>query len=670
MVHQDANRTLVPTPRRPYGLNTLRSGGCAKLALAVCLIFTSRILSGANGNLDHPAPKYSEEVHPVTELPLSPLLACFGAARRIRQTDTTTPTHEAPAPAPASHSIECLSCPQARALVKSVDHAAIIAITDRKGAIIYVNNNFEKISGYCADELIGKNHRVLNSGKHPKSFWKEMYQQLASGRVWRGEVCNRAKSGEEYWVDTAISAMRDEEGKIQQYVAIRFDITKRKQSELELRSAKCSLELALETASALNTDLEENQRLLLEAKAAAESAAQAKSDFLANMSHEIRTPMNAIVGFADILAESDKNEITDKEKTEYLRTISKQGKHLLNLINDILDLAKIESGALCTERIAFNPQSLLRDVSEAFAFRAHDKGIALHSIAESGVDEILVGDPTRVQQILTNLVGNAIKFTHDGCVEVRLRQQSGPNGRAIEYVVRDTGIGMSDETIARLFTAFEQADASTTRRYGGTGLGLCISEKLASLLGGQVLVESEQGVGSTFTLRLPIDARRLPEPRVDSTEAEAAPSRVVHRKHSGKPLLGVHVLLAEDSDDNAMLVEHHLKRAGASVTRVLNGLEAVEHLTGRSGDPLRDARVDIVIMDMQMPVMDGYTATSALRGCGCDLPIIAATAHAMQDDRDKCLGAGCTDYISKPINRTTLIRIVKSSVANRRTNAA
>lgn len=548
-----------------------------------------------------------------------------------------------------------------------------MAITDARGRIIYANENFAEISGYSVEELIGEDHRLLNSGHHPKSFWTEMYRQVASGRVWRAEVCNRTKSGDEYWVDTTISAVRDETGAINQFVALRVDITNRKAAERALRTTKDELEVALRAADELNAELRDNYEKLFEAKAMAESAARTRSEFLANMSHEIRTPMTAIVGFADLLAGDDAGDITREQQLLYLRTIRQQGEHLLNLINDILDLAKVESGKLSTERIEVAPRAIAEEIADLLSHRSRAKGVELRCIVDDRVPETIQSDPTRLRQILTNLVGNAIKFTDRGEIEIQLRRGGPADPQAIEFVVSDTGIGMDRETLSRLFRPFEQADASTTRRFGGTGLGLRISKQLATALGGDILVESEPGVGSTFTVRLPMDA--APE-RVQSSDGGAkfcarpllAPDGP--QGEAEPPLRGIRVLLAEDGDDNALLLTHYLSKAGAQVARVVNGLEAVRAIYAEPTEDAGECSPDVIIMDMQMPVMDGYTAASVLRERGCTAPIIAATAHALEEDRRKCLEAGCTDYISKPIDRSRLVSVIQHAVRSAQRDAA
>lgn len=561
--------------------------------------------------------------------------------------------------------VGCLSFTQARAFIESLDRSALVAVTDAQGTILFANANFCRIAGYAASELVGSNHRILGSWHHPKSFWKDMYRQVVSGRVWHGEVCNRSKCGEEYWADTTISAVRSEDGSIRQFIALGIDISERKRVECELLATKDELECAACEAADLNAELKENCDKLFEAKSAAECATRAKSEFLANMSHEIRTPLSAIVGFAEILADEHDRGLTPAQRADYLRTICRQGKHLLGLINNILDLAKVESGKLSTERIQFDPATILDDTSQMLAHQAGAKGIEFRCESEPGVPDWIESDPTRLRQVLTNLVENAIKFTDCGFVEIRLRPCSITEERAIEFVVSDSGLGMDEPTMARIFRAFEQADTSTTRRYGGTGLGLRISKQLAIALGGDIRVESVPGSGSVFTVRLPIQ-RSAPAAKERDT-AQGSALRLSRPQRADGPagaiaLTGVRILLAEDGDENAVLITHHLKRAGAVVTRVVNGLEAVRALYGQDCDAEHPSGYDAVIMDMQMPVMDGYTAASVIRDRGANIPIIAATAHAMAEDRNKCLAAGCTDYVSKPINSAALLSAVREAV--------
>ncbi|MDA7979106.1 MAG: ATP-binding protein [Pirellulales bacterium] len=381
-----------------------------------------------------------------------------------------------------------------------------------------------------------------------------------------------------------------------------------------------------------------------------EDANRAKSEFLANMSHEIRTPMTAILGFSEIALSNAKEE----ESIQVLQIVRQNGEYLLGIINDILDLSKIESGKLDVEYIACSPSDVARDVWQLMQTRATAKGIALELDFRGPIPKCILSDPTRLRQILINLVGNAVKFTETG--QVRLVVQLHEHGAAgkLRFDVIDTGIGIGEQHIPRLFAPFGQADASTTRRFGGTGLGLTISNRLAEMLGGNIRVTSKVGEGSMFSLEIdtgPLAGVQFVEETPDSsTPAPAAESACEVRED-----LACRVLLAEDGPDNQRLISFVLKKAGSEVAVADNGEIAVDlAMTAlREGNPF-----DVILMDMQMPVLDGYSATSQLRAAGYSGPIIALTAHAMSDDRKKCVAAGCDDYATKPINRNGLISLV------------
>ncbi len=415
-------------------------------------------------------------------------------------------------------------------------------------------------------------------------------------------------------------------------------------------------------------DLIEARKRAEEYAEQAESASRAKSEFLANMSHEIRTPMTAILGFAEVLLEVGDLEKAPPERVEAVRTIKRNGEYLLNLINDILDLSKIEAGKLTVERISCSPFEVVAEVESLIRVRSIGKGLDLRVEYEGAIPETIQSDPTRLRQILINLLSNAVKFTETGHVDLITRLAKRPDGRpALEFDVVDTGLGMTTEQAARLFKPFSQADASTTRQFGGTGLGLSISKRLAEILGGEVgLVETRLGVGSRFRLTVatgPLDGVRILErpdevhriKPVDPGETAAEVGRLECR-----------ILLAEDGPDNQRLIAHVLKKAGAKVTVVENGKLAVEAALAatcrtREGDSAPP--FDLILMDMQMPVMDGYTATASLRERGYAGPIVALTAHAMDNERQKCLDAGCDDYATKPIDRQKLIETIRHSVS-------
>ncbi len=387
----------------------------------------------------------------------------------------------------------------------------------------------------------------------------------------------------------------------------------------------------------------------------AQSANKSKSEFLANMSHEIRTPMTAILGFAELLAGEQNRETV----AEYVGTIRRNGEHLLVIVNDILDISKIEAGQLNVELVPTDTVRVLLETESLMSVRAAAKGITLCAEAVTPIPRTILSDPTRLKQILVNLVGNAVKFTEVGGVRVRASfNKDSSGGPALRLDVIDTGIGLSPEKVSGLFQAFWQADASVTRKFGGTGLGLRISKSLTKMLGGEITVVSEPGHGSTFSVTLPtgpVDQVPMVDP--DSLrgaairESLAAPS-------ADQPLRGLRVFLVEDGPDNQRLIAFHLKKAGADVRVFDNGRLALEamtengHITGRLKAVLP---CDLVLTDMQMPELDGYALARSLRAKGFRRPIVALTAHAMTGDAERCFAAGCDRYASKPISREKLV---------------
>lgn len=420
-------------------------------------------------------------------------------------------------------------------------------------------------------------------------------------------------------------------------------------------------ELAVVELVKLQKELHKAEARARELAASAEAASAAKSAFLANMSHEIRTPMTAILGFTDILLEDPRIKKDLPEHLTNLQTIKQNAEHLLLLINDILDLSKIEAGRLELERARCSPIQLLGDVVSLMRVRSTAKGLPLRLEYEGPIPATIETDVTRLRQILINLLGNAIKFTEIGDVCIRLRCSTTSEGRPmLECRIIDTGIGMTAETRARLFQPFSQADVSTTRHYGGTGLGLAISQRLARMLGGEIRVESEPGQGSAFILLIDPGSLADVPMRVPSSEALAdSPPQPAARKAAAISL-PYRILLAEDGPDNQRLIAFHLRKAGAAVTVVDNGETAVEQALAaqRNGTPFH-----VILMDMQMPVLDGYGATRQLRAANYSQPIIALTAHAMTGDLEKCLAAGCDDYATKPIERDLLLQVVARHAA-------
>ncbi|MFN0010284.1 MAG: PAS domain S-box protein [Phycisphaerales bacterium] len=799
-----------------------------------------------------------------------PLMVAMGAmgwsvARRLRQT--------AAAARASALTTEC-ALRETAALRETVDRQSIVSVADATGRIVEVNDTFCRISGYTRAELLGQDHRMLNSGTHPKAFWVEAWKAIAGGTAWRGEVCNRAKDGSLYWVDTIISPFRGPDGKIEKYVSIRTDITERKRAELALReserrirtivdaepecvkivgpdghllemnaaglamleaesveevralgllhfvvpeyhaafadmhaavfrgesgrlafevrglkgtrrwldahavplcnaaghidavlavtrdiTAQRQAELAMAQseqrfrtlvegtdmvvwesdpdthtftyvspqAAGLGYPIEEwytpdfwarhvhpedreravpfcrgefavgrNHRFqyrmvaadgrsvwiddfvnvegirpadgpdgparrlergvlvditeLREARFKAESASRAKSEFLANMSHEIRTPLTAILGFTDLLREDGDLAAAPEGRLQAIETIRNAGQHLLTVINDLLDISKIEADKMTMEKVSTPVVELLHEVASLMRPRAIGKGVAFTAALGTAVPEHVLTDPTRLRQILMNLTGNAVKFTEAGTVSVTAQVEATDGRSFLAFDIEDTGPGMSPEQAGRLFSAFGQADTTVTRRHGGTGLGLTISRRLAALMGGDVtLLRTEPGKGSCFRLVLPLET--IAGSGVATSMDAVTPAAAPVARAATVALVG-RILLAEDGLDNQRLIAFQLKKAGAEVDVADNGRIALDKITAAAAARRPYA---LLVSDMQMPEMDGYTLARTLREGGSTLAIVALTAHAMAQDRDRCLAAGCDDYATKPIDKARLV---------------
>jgi len=637
-------------------------------------------------------------------------------------------------------------------LLRTIHLHSIVSVADRAGRIIDVNDTFCAISGFSREELLGKTHHVINSGVHDRVFWTAMWKSIASGKSWRGEICNRSKEGSLYWVDSIIVPFMDEDGHPSKFLSIRNDITAAKQQEQQLR--------------------EETEK--------AKVANGAKSDFLANMSHEIRTPLNAIIGMTYLASRSDPSQ----KQHSYLTKISGAAQSLLSLTNDILDFSKIEAGKLELENIPFSLDKVLSNLNDIVSHRAEQKGLAIVFSVGRDLPRNLTGDPLRLSQVLINLLNNAIKFTEQGEIVVRVVAKELVADRVqIRISVRDTGIGMTAEQIANLFQSFNQADPSITRKFGGTGLGLAISKQLCELMQGTITVESELGKGSAFSVtatfgidtsdlgqspclttsdtpkksilvveddentqvllvnmlrengfvvrsvssgeqalsalsiarkegqafdlvlmdwRLPgIDgietSRRLKahlkhekmpailmisayeheevmgglnDPSLDgflvkpiaesllvatiaaifaAKPYDSAPEPIETPPPNPPSLVGKKVLLVEDNAINRELATELLADLGIEVTVAVNGQEGVDLI---AAEPY-----DLVLMDIQMPVMDGLTATRLIRADHrfSKLPILAMTAHAMRGDRERSLLSGMNEHITKPIDPIRLM---------------
>ena len=515
----------------------------------------------------------------------------------------------------------------------ALDQHAIVSITDLAGSITYANDRFCDITGYTREELLGRNHRIINSGRQPASFFENLWKVIGAGQVWHGEICNRNRAGELYWVSATIVPLLDEKGRPEQYIAIRTEITERVRAERALEEVNQNLE---------NT-IQRRTEALEEATLAASLANRAKSDFLSNMSHEMRTPMNSILGMSYLaLRASPSPKVRD-----YLRSIHDSGKYLLELISNILDFSKIESGKLEVENVDLLLPAIYADVVRLMEEPAREKGLELRVELDERLQGPFKGDPLRIRQILLNYASNAVKFSSKGVVRLIGRAGAeGPDGVEVVLQVADEGIGMTPEQAAQLFQPFHQADASTTRQFGGTGLGLAICRELAKLMGGQVGVDSQAGAGSTFWCRLPLPNGQMPAAMPRESDLGALDERW------GPLLRDVRVLVVDDNVVNQAVARELLQATGARVEVAGDGQQAL--------DVLQTLEVDCVLMDMQMPVMDGLEATRRLRAQERlrRLPIIAMTANASTQDRRACMAAGMNDFVSKPVEPKRLLDIV------------
>ncbi|MBI5362592.1 MAG: CHASE domain-containing protein, partial [Planctomycetes bacterium] len=443
------------------------------------------------------------------------------------------------------------------------------------------------------------------------------------------------------WFELRGATMRDDAGRPVRMAGSMADITERRLAQSSLEEYTRQLDRTKGDLETHAQELATRTRELDEARRLAEEATRTKSDFLANMSHEIRTPMTAILGYTDLLLDAT---LSEAQRIDCVHTVRRNGDHLLTIINDILDLSKIEAGKMTIERIACSPVGIVEDVVSLLRARANSKGTELDIRWHGAQPERIETDPTRLRQVLVNLAGNSIKFTEKGGVTIGVRCERSPG--ALVFEVRDTGIGMSPEQLARLFQPFTQADSSTTRKFGGTGLGLTISKKLTEMLGGDIEVESEAGKGSVFRVRIAtgdLDGVRFVDPaaHTESEPTAPLPSRTT-------AALAGRILLADDGRDNQRLISLVVTRAGAVCEVVDDGRKAVDAALAAeaAGTPF-----DLVLMDMHMPVLDGWGAVRELRSRGYARPIVALTANAMQGDRERCIDAGCDDYATKPLDK-------------------
>ena len=487
---------------------------------------------------------------------------------------------------------------------------AAIVITDLKGTIEFVNPAFTRITGYTTEEALGQNPSILQSGEHGSEFYKVLWETISAGKTWSGEFRNKSKTGEFFWESASISPVANAEGDIKNYVAVKEDITLRKQAMADLEKAK----------------------------EAAEAAAQAKTDFLANMSHEIRTPLNAIYGMTSLMQDTPLND----EQQDFIKTIRDGRDTLLSVINDILDFSKIEAGKMELEEHPFRVRGCIEDTLDLLAEKSAKKMLELAYIIEDGVPPMVIGDVTRIRQILVNLLNNALKFTDKGEVVVLLKSMLlEKNQYELQFSIRDTGIGIPKDKTGRLFQSFSQVDTSTTRKYGGTGLGLAISKELAEKMGGRMWVESEEGKGSTFHFTVIAKAE------------ETAPLISIdqYSDFSGK-----RILIVDDNATNRLILIKQTESWGMKPTAVESGKEALALFDKET--------FDIAILDMQMPEMDEFTLSERISEMNTknNLPMIILTS--IKRDKTRATDSKIAAFLNKPIKTSNLFNVLNSIISS------
>ena len=629
----------------------------------------------------------------------------------------------------------------------ALDQHAIVSITDLEGTITYANERFCMITGYAQHELLGQNHRMIGSGHHLPEFFAGLWQTIVSGKVWNGEICNRRRNGEFYWVNATVVPVMRADGRPDHYIAIRTDITESKRSALLIQLTQQQLNLALEgsgqalwdwnlsedrlylsehwsaliggppeahwtTTAAFFTAVQaedghaaraallpvikgqttdyliefkarhraghwiwvhcmgkvverdaagralrmagtmadvsarkENERVLLQAKDTAEQATRIKSDFLSNMSHEIRTPMNGVLGMIELALDT---ELTP-EQNDYLNLAKNSADSLLQVVNDILDFSKIEAGRMDLECIQFSLEHTLRNIMKSLAPGAHQKRLELILQLVPGIPALLVGDPGRLRQVIVNLLGNAIKFTELGEVELSVSRIDGSaeSTARLRFAVRDTGIGIAPDKLKTVFESFSQADTSTTRHYGGTGLGLTISAQLVRLMGSKIDLASTPGQGSTFEFTLD-----LPVVSIDS-QASCSSTRVE----------GMSVLVTDDNATNRSLLVRMLSDLGMLPTAAVGGQQALEELARarQAGHPY-----GLVVLDVQMPGMDGFELAGRIRRHAehAATPVMMLMSNGRRGDAARCLELGLTGYLMKPVSPSELLDAIMTALGD------
>jgi len=494
-----------------------------------------------------------------------------------------------------------------KTLIKAIEQSSTaIAITNEKGKIEFVNAKFTAINQYKPEEVIGENPRIFNTGHTTEDEFNTMWQTLQAGNSWQAEFENRKKDGSLYWENVIITPLMFDNNSISNYVLIMEDITEKK--------------------LILNA--------LIESKEKAEESDRLKTAFLHNISHEIRTPMNAIIGFAGFLNEPD---LEPDNRRHYSNIVVNSSKQLLSIITDIIDIATIEAGQAKASKKETNVNLMLKLLFDQFSLKSNNMEIKFNLNTPLPDNEShIITDPTKLNEILSNLIGNAFKFTKNGFINVGYTTKND----YLEFYIEDSGIGIPTKYQNIIFDRFRQVESTMAREFGGSGLGLSISKAYVELLGGELWLESKPGKGSKFYFTIPFKREITDELPTKN------PNLIFHELAVPKT-----ILIAEDEDSNYMLLEIFLKDLKLTLVRARDGVEAVELCK-------LVPTIDLVLMDIKMPVMNGYEATKEIRKLFPDLPVIAQTAYSNDTDRNHALECGCIDYISKPIKQQTLLALI------------
>ena len=490
---------------------------------------------------------------------------------------------------------------------------AVVVITDPLGDIEYVNPMFTILTGYSSEEVIGNNPRILQSGLTPAEVYENLWQTILSGGIWRGEFQNKKKNGELFWETAVISAILDNKGVITNYVAVKEDVTAQKKMLGEL----------------------------IEAKEKAEESDRLKSAFLANISHEIRTPMNGILGFAQLLKEPD---VSEEEQSEYIDLIQQSGERMLSLINNLINISLIEAGEMKLHLTATPVNELLRDLYAFFKPEMNKKGLLFTcSTPLPDSESIIQTDNGKLAQILTNLIQNALKFTNSGTIDLGYKKIKS----TLEFFVLDTGIGIAHDMKEKIFDRFHQVNNRMTRTHEGAGLGLSISKVYVEMLGGTTRVESSENRGSEFYFTLPYNP----------SDFKTMPPSSLATEESAVSFPDMIILIAEDDEVSRLLLLTSLKNANITTLSAVNGQEAVIMVE-------QHPEINLVLMDVKMPLMNGYEATTLIKKIRPDLPVIVQTAFTSKEERQKAQDAGCDGFITKPVNNDELFVLINKVLNN------